>query len=125
MRAQDEQTRVFYELCSMIIHILRFPPLPIPIPSNYSSVGNSASSSRGPTAPAQQVSPAAFASLFIGISVALMLFGSVAFVIGFIMMPWVIGLVLLFYLVGIVSNLSELGREILYPGSRVAKGCAW
>ncbi|KAL0377279.1 UNVERIFIED_CONTAM: hypothetical protein Sradi_3033400 [Sesamum radiatum] len=105
MREQDRHTRVLYELCSMIIHILRSPPLPICFPSlSLLSSPPSSSSSLPP-----QISPAAFGSLFIGISIALMLFGSVTFVIGLILMPLVITLVLLFYFVGIVSNLSEIG----------------
>ncbi|XP_011098908.2 uncharacterized protein LOC105177442 [Sesamum indicum] len=111
MREQDRQTRVLYELCSMIIHILRSPPLPISFPS-LSLLSSPPSSSSSPPA---QISPAAFGSLFIGISIALMLFGSVTFVIGLILMPLVITLVLLFYFVGIVSNLSEIGRDILWP----------
>ncbi|GFS31072.1 hypothetical protein Acr_00g0015450 [Actinidia rufa] len=98
---EDEQTRVFYEMGSMIIHILRFPnPL-------------------GSSSPRTLLvsSPSAFASLFIGISVALMMFGSVTFVIGVILMPWVVGLVLLFYFAGIVTSLSRWGRSILCPAS--------
>lgn len=44
---------------------------------------------------------------------ALMLCGSVTFVIGFILMPWVLGLVMIFYFFGLVSNLSGLGNAIL------------
>ena len=44
-----------------------------------------------------------------------MLFGSVIFVIGFILMPLVIALLLLFYFAWIISNLSEIGRVILWP----------
>ncbi|KAL3829470.1 hypothetical protein ACJIZ3_018272 [Penstemon smallii] len=107
MREQDQQTRVLYDLCSMIFNILRSPPLPISFPTV------TLTPSQPSTSP--QISPAAFGSLFVGISIALMLFGSVTFVIGFILMPLVITLVLLFYFVGIVSNLSEIGRAILWP----------
>ncbi|PIN19415.1 hypothetical protein CDL12_07919 [Handroanthus impetiginosus] len=111
MREQDEQTRVLYELCSIAIHILRTAPLPVSFPSlSLLSSPPSSSSSRR-----TQISPAAFGSIFIGISVALMLFGSVTFLIGLVLMPLVITLVLLFYIVGIVSNLSEIGRAILWP----------
>ncbi|CAI9777253.1 unnamed protein product [Fraxinus pennsylvanica] len=110
MREQDQQTRVLYELCSMIIHILRTPPLPVSFPS---LLGPSLLSSPPPL----QNSPAAFGSLFLGISIALMLFGSVTFIIGLILMPLVITLVLLFYIVGVISNLSEFGRTILCPAS--------
>ncbi|RZC59773.1 hypothetical protein C5167_007066 [Papaver somniferum] len=63
----------------------------------------------------RQVSAAGFASLLLGVSLALMLCGSVTFVIGFILMPWVLGIVLVFYLVGVVSALSSFGRAFLYP----------
>ncbi|KAL0450809.1 UNVERIFIED_CONTAM: hypothetical protein Slati_1637300 [Sesamum latifolium] len=59
--------------------------------------------------------PGSFWVAFYWISIALMLFGSVTFVIGLILMPLVITLVLMFYVVGIVSNLSEIGRDILWP----------
>ncbi|KAL3526279.1 hypothetical protein ACH5RR_010935 [Cinchona calisaya] len=103
---EDEQsTRVLCQLCSMISHVLRSPPLPISFP--------------GLVGPAvcrtSQASSAAFASLFLGISVALMLFGSVTFVIGFFLMPLVIGLVMIFYFVAMLYNLSEMGRTILWP----------
>ncbi|KAL8538453.1 hypothetical protein ACS0TY_000453 [Phlomoides rotata] len=113
MRNDDEQTRALYELCSMTVHFLRLPPpLPISFPTlSYVSSPPPCSSSSRP----RQISPVAFGSLFIGISIALMLFGSVTFIIGVVMMPLVITLVTLFYFVGIVSNLSEIGRSILWP----------
>ncbi|KAJ4830212.1 hypothetical protein Tsubulata_035746 [Turnera subulata] len=123
MRAQEQgQSRVFYELCSMIIQILKVPSLPVPIRNPYvastsSSASSSSSSSGFPVATLAQVSPTAFASLFIGISLALMLFGTVTFVIGFILMPWVFGLVLLFYVAGILSTLSDFGKSLLDPPS--------
>lgn len=115
----DEQTRVLYDLCSMIIHNFRttLMPLPVSFPQYLSFLPYcqpshlpSTSTSRPP-----QISPAAFGSLFIGIAIALMLFGSVIFVIGFVLMPLVIALVLLFYFAWIISNLSEIGRAILWP----------
>ncbi|GFP98993.1 hypothetical protein PHJA_002043200 [Phtheirospermum japonicum] len=111
MREQDQQIRVLYELCAMTIHILRSPPLPVSFP-NLSVLSSPPPSS---SSPPRQISPAAFGSLFIGISIALMLFGSVTFIIGFILMPLVITLVMLFYVAGFVSNLSEIGRAILWP----------
>jgi hypothetical protein len=60
-----------------------------------------------------QISPVGFASLMLGISLALMLCGSVTFFIGFLLMPWVLGLVMVFYVAGIVSSLSMLGRSLL------------
>ncbi|KAF5192937.1 transmembrane protein [Thalictrum thalictroides] len=86
--------------------------------TTVSSSSSSSSSTRRRTntaTAAAQVSPAAFASLLLGISLALMLCGSVTFVIGFILMPWVLGLVMVLYFVGIVSNLSLLGKAILCP----------
>lgn len=118
MREQDQQTRVLYDLCSMIIHILRTPPLPVSFPSLLGpSLLSSPPDSSSSAPPPLEISPAAFGSLFIGISIALMLFGSVTFIIGLILMPLVITLVLLFYIVGIISNLSEFGRTILCPAS--------
>lgn len=113
MRENDEQTRTLYELCSMTIHILRSPPLRISFPRLSLLSPPPCSSSSSPPPP--QISPAAFGSLFIGISIALMLFGSVIFVVGLILMPLVITLMFLFYVVGIVSNLSEIGRAIFWP----------
>ncbi|XP_059451493.1 uncharacterized protein LOC132182306 [Corylus avellana] len=114
MRDQDPQSSVLFELCSMIVHVLRTPPLPFPFPT-LTIVGPSS----------KTTSPAAFGSLFIGISVALMLFGSLTFLIGFILMPLVIGLVLLFYFVGFVSILSEFGRSILCPVDSPKNAPAW
>ncbi|OVA09569.1 hypothetical protein BVC80_9101g94 [Macleaya cordata] len=111
MREQDQQSRVFHELCTLILGILRSPPSSSPIPFSTSPPSNS-------MAPSRQISPAGFASLLLGISLALMLCGTVTFVIGFILMPWVLGLVMVFNLVGIVSTLSGLGRAILCPPSR-------
>ncbi|XP_061354175.1 uncharacterized protein LOC133298823 isoform X1 [Gastrolobium bilobum] len=129
---EDPQLRVLYELCSIIIHTLKFPPLPFPFttPYPYSSSDATASSSSDATASSSsmppskrqpwwttltpsQDSPATFASLFLGICLALMLFGSVTFFVGFLLLPWVILLVLVFYVAALVSYLSLLGRFIL------------
>ncbi|KAH7518916.1 hypothetical protein FEM48_Zijuj09G0221900 [Ziziphus jujuba var. spinosa] len=118
MRTEDQQSRILYDLTSMIIAILKSPPLPcIPIPTPYTGVGvePSSPSSRINVVVSQTSSPTSFASLFLGISLALMLFGSVTFVIGFLLIPFVIGLVMVFYVFEIVSNLSQLGRSILLP----------
>lgn len=107
---QDQQSRVFYELSALVLNLLRSPPTPIQF-SDHSS-----SSSRRPPPPATtttQISPAGFASLMLGISMALMLCGSVTFFIGFLLMPWVLGLVMVFYVAGVVSSLSVLGKSIL------------
>ncbi|XP_038714219.1 uncharacterized protein LOC120007830 isoform X1 [Tripterygium wilfordii] len=111
---QDQYSRVLNDLSSLVLNLLRSPPSPIqfsdqapvlaPQPTAVSSSWRRPSFS--------QISPAGFASLMLGISVALMLCGSVTFFIGFILMPWVIGLVMVFYVAGIVSSLSMLGRSI-------------
>ncbi|KAL3722967.1 hypothetical protein ACJRO7_035200 [Eucalyptus globulus] len=107
--AQDDQSRVLHELCSTIAHIMKFPPPLTAFPV-------AASASRRPrlaTASAAQVSPAALASLFAGISLALMLVGSATFVIGLVLMPCIALLVSFFYVAGMVSALSELARAML------------
>lgn len=68
------------------------------------------------------MSPTAFASLFMGISMALMLFGSVIFLIGFILMPWIVGLAIVFYLVEIVSDLSNFSRRMLFRAASPKSG---
>ncbi|XVE84173.1 hypothetical protein DITRI_Ditri16bG0148600 [Diplodiscus trichospermus] len=116
MRAREQQSGEIYELCSMIIQILKSPPL-LPIPSPVVSPDPSFSSASSSRLHSQvtfsQVSPTAFACLFLGICLALMLFGSVIFIIGFILMPWVIGLVVFFHFVGVVSSLSEFWRSFV------------
>lgn len=110
MRQQqrDGQSSVFCELSSLVMNILRSPPSSIPF-SDHSPVVAASSSRRSiPT----QITPAGFASLLLGISLALMLCGSVTFFIGFMMMPWVIGLVMFFYVAAVVSSLSMIGRSI-------------
>ncbi|KAL5860711.1 hypothetical protein ACOSQ4_002007 [Xanthoceras sorbifolium] len=92
---QQQQSGAFYELCYMILNILK------PIPDPYLVAGPSSSTR---TEAVSQVSPAAFASLLLRISLVLMLFGSISFVIGFVLMPWIIGLVFLFYFAGLVSS---------------------
>ncbi|KNA11231.1 hypothetical protein SOVF_137090 [Spinacia oleracea] len=113
---EDPQTRVLHDLCSMIFNILRCPPtITLPSPATFSPENASSSSIRRNTAQyyPEQISPTAFACLFLGISLILMILGSVAFLIGFILMPWIIGLVLVFYFAGILSNLSYFGRSCL------------
>ncbi|KAL1531557.1 hypothetical protein AAHA92_31683 [Salvia divinorum] len=111
MRGHDPQTKALHDLWSMMVHCFRPPPLSISFPT--------LSPPQSPTASPRrlQISPTAFGLLFIGISMALMLFGIVTFLIGFVLMPLVIMLVTLFYLAGIVSKVSEIGRSILWPSS--------
>ncbi|KAH0878628.1 hypothetical protein HID58_066022 [Brassica napus] len=56
--------------------------------------------------------PSGFASLLLGISVALMLCGSLTFFIGFLLLPWVLALIIVFYVAGIVSAISIAWRSI-------------
>lgn len=115
MTGGDQPSRLLYELCALLLEVLRTPHL-APLPADARSrppVDAATARRRVPT----RMSPARFASLLLGASLALMLCGFVTFLIGFILMPWVVGLVILFYFVGIVSNLPGLGRAILSPGS--------
>ncbi|XP_055812951.1 uncharacterized protein LOC129882570 [Solanum dulcamara] len=117
-RQQDEQSKVFEELSSVILNILRSPPAPIEFYDDSMSTTAMSPSSSGRrtalTGSMQQITPAGFASLLLGISFALMLCGSVTFFIGFLMMPWVLGLVMVFYVAGIVYSLTMIGRAIFY-----------
>ncbi|XP_054803816.1 uncharacterized protein LOC129307001 [Prosopis cineraria] len=117
---EDEHSKVLYEIQSIIVDILRFPSLPLPFSTPYSHVAASSSSSWSSvmrhlwtTLLSSLVSPAACASLFLGISLTLMIFGSLAFAIGFVLLPWVIALVLTFYTATVVSTLCRLGRTVL------------
>ncbi|KAL3511455.1 hypothetical protein ACH5RR_030856 [Cinchona calisaya] len=130
-RQQDQQSKeVFYELSAMILNILRSPPTPVEFSDESPIVRPAGSSSsadglglRRRQMGMQQITPAGFASLLLGISVALMLCGSVTFFIGFFLMPWVIGLVFVFYVVGLVSSLSMLGRAIFCPQPSPRRDC--
>ncbi|XP_044490401.1 uncharacterized protein LOC123214596 isoform X2 [Mangifera indica] len=106
---QDQQSRVFYELSALVLNILRSPPSPIPYSDQSSTVIVSSTRSSSLT----QITPAGFASLMLGISLALMLCGSVTFFIGFMLMPWVFGLVMVLYIAGIVSTILVLGKSII------------
>lgn len=106
---QDQQSKVFYELSSLILNLIRNPPV-----MNHYSDDVSMSRRQTRQAPLSQITPAGFASLLLGISLALMLCGSITFLLGFLLMPWVFGLVMLFYVAGIVSSLSMIGRAIFW-----------
>ncbi|KAJ0038531.1 hypothetical protein Pint_23748 [Pistacia integerrima] len=108
---QDQLSRIFYELSALVLNILRSPPSPMPY-SDQSSEAVVSSTRRSSSSSSMQISPAGFASLMLGISLALMLCGSVTFFIGFMLMPWVLGLVMVFYVAGIVSTISVLGKSI-------------
>ncbi|XP_073000416.1 uncharacterized protein [Typha latifolia] len=116
MRDDDQLSRLIYELCAILLTIFRSPH-ESPAPEPAQTLQRTALPERRRQARRTQVSPAGFAALLLGASLAMMLCGSVTFVIGFILMPWVIGLVVVFYFVGIVSNISGFGRAILCPNS--------
>ncbi|KAL8520198.1 hypothetical protein ACS0TY_010931 [Phlomoides rotata] len=107
---QDYQSRIFYELSALVLNIIRSPPTSIDF-----SDQSPARIREGPSF--QHITPAGFASLLLGISLSLMLCGSVTFFLGFLLMPWVLGLVIFLYFVGIVSSISMIGRAILCQNS--------
>ncbi|XWS22789.1 hypothetical protein CRYUN_Cryun29cG0066300 [Craigia yunnanensis] len=110
-RHRDQQSSVFYELSALVLNLLQRPPTQMPL------ADQSPAQERMPLPPstssATTISPAGFVCLMLGISISLMLCGSVTFLIGFMLMPWVLGLVMVFYVAGIVSTVSMLGRSIL------------
>lgn len=113
MSSADQQiSRAFYELSGLLLTILRPPPGSSPPPGGQAVTR----SERAAVSPGQ-LTPAALVSLLLGMSLALMLCGSVTFVIGFMLMPWVLGLLMVLYFVGIVSSLSGFGRAMLGPRS--------
>ncbi|TKY47782.1 hypothetical protein E2542_SST29843 [Spatholobus suberectus] len=107
-RDEDEQSRALYELSALVLNLIRSPPTPLALSDDVPPAGAASRRSRQ-----GQISPAGFASLLLGISLALMLCGSVTFFIGFVLMPWVLGLVMLFFVAGIFSSISVFGRSIL------------
>uniref|UniRef100_J3MZ06 Uncharacterized protein n=1 Tax=Oryza brachyantha TaxID=4533 RepID=J3MZ06_ORYBR len=90
----DQSSRVMYELCALLLTVLRSSP-------EEGGAGRAVA--------------AAGASMLLGASVALMLCGSVTFMLGFFLMPWVVALACVFLFVGFVTNLSGIGRAILWP----------
>lgn len=104
---QDQMSRALNELSLLVLNMIRSPPSPI----GFSDATSSSSRSRSPAFPSQ-ITPAGFASMLLGMSLALMLCGSVTFFIGFMLMPWVFGLAMVFYVVGFVSTISVLGRAL-------------
>ncbi|PIA51074.1 hypothetical protein AQUCO_01100123v1 [Aquilegia coerulea] len=99
--SSSSSVRVFNELCSLVLNIIGYQPVPPSLVSSDIDPNSMVSSSK-------QISPSGFACLLLGISLTLMLCGSVTFLIGFILMPWVIGFLFLCYFLG-------LGRAILCP----------
>ncbi|CAM8884063.1 unnamed protein product [Rhodiola kirilowii] len=114
---QDPQSRVFYELSSLVLTLLRSSPDDASVLVSSSNSSSHVSTSRRAAA---QITPAGFASLMLGISMALMLCGSVTFIIGFMLMPWVIGLVMVLYVVGLVAGISMLARALVCQISALA-----
>ncbi|THU68885.1 hypothetical protein C4D60_Mb08t08570 [Musa balbisiana] len=108
MRGGDQQSRLLYDLCALLLAALPLSPA-------APEAGVPAPGSRA--ARRAQVSPAGFVAFLLGASLAMILCGSVTFLIGFLLMPLVIGLLMLLYVVGIFSNLSGLWRAILCPRS--------
>jgi hypothetical protein len=97
--AEARQSRLLCELCALLLTILR---------SSLEEEGGA-----GPRALPRHVTPAGVASMLLGASVALMLCGSVTFMLGFFLMPWVLGLACAFLLAGFLTNLSVIiGRAV-------------
>ncbi|KAJ6428393.1 hypothetical protein OIU84_023760 [Salix udensis] len=103
---QDQQSRVFDELSALVFNLLRSST-----PISFSEQIPTPTTSVRRRLP--EITPAGFASLLLGMSLSLMLCGSVTFFIGFLLMPWVLGLVMVFYVAGIVSAISMVGRSLL------------
>ncbi|KAK4377083.1 hypothetical protein RND71_003379 [Anisodus tanguticus] len=121
MRRQQEDhqqsNKLLYELSTLILNILKSPTTtPFEFSDQSPVIQRSTTHLPVPVrVPMQQITPAGFASLLLGVSLALMLCGSVTFFIGFFMMPWILGFVMVLYLAGIVSTLSMVGRAIFCP----------
>ncbi|KAF1876165.1 hypothetical protein Lal_00006796 [Lupinus albus] len=98
MGQEDEQSRILCELSALVYNMLRTP------------MDGGLSNRSLP-----EITPAGFASLLLGMSLALMVCGSVTFVIGFMLMPWVIGLVMVLYVAGILSSLSSFLSWVAGP----------
>ncbi|GJM98333.1 hypothetical protein PR202_ga15332 [Eleusine coracana subsp. coracana] len=107
--AEAYQSRLLYELCALLLTILRSPP-------------EDGAGARPRALLPRQVTPAGVASMLLGASMALMLCGSVIFMLGFFLMPWVLGFGCVFLFVGFVTNLSGIGRAIfLWPAASSPK----
>ncbi|KAG0452595.1 hypothetical protein HPP92_025259 [Vanilla planifolia] len=112
MNSDDQQqSRLLYELCSLVFSLVRSPHFFLPISPPSPRLGGEAPIFRTPRW--GQVSLGEIASLLLGVSFTLLLCGSVTFMLGCILMPWVVGFVMLFYFMGIVSSLSGIGKAIL------------
>ncbi|KAF8090895.1 hypothetical protein N665_0462s0032 [Sinapis alba] len=106
----EESSRAFYDLSALVLSLLRSPPMPISLPDQFP---DSVHPLQHRYSPSTHITPSGFASLLLGISVALMLCGTVTFFIGFLLLPWVLALIMVFYVAGIVSAISMTGRSLL------------
>ncbi|KAF8107935.1 hypothetical protein N665_0116s0137 [Sinapis alba] len=106
----QEPSRAFYDLSALVLTLLRSPPMPISLPDHFP---DSPVRTRPRFSSSLSISPSGFASLLLGVSVALMLCGSVTFFIGFLLLPWVLALIVVFYVAGIVSAISMAGKALL------------
>ncbi|PKU79145.1 hypothetical protein MA16_Dca000489 [Dendrobium catenatum] len=101
---QSRSSRLLDELCAFLFTTLRFPRTEIPC------AGHTALAARERLPP---LSPGGLTALMLGISLSLMLSGSITFMIGFMMMPWVLGMVMLLYFIGLFSIISMLWKVVL------------
>ncbi|XP_047957950.1 uncharacterized protein LOC125203605 [Salvia hispanica] len=114
---QDHRSKALHELSALVLNIIRSPPPPL----DFSDQSAAAHRRRRQGPSFQQMTPAGFASLLLGISLSLMLCGSMTFFIGLVLMPWVLGLVVSLYFVGVVSSISMIGRSIFCCNSSPRK----
>lgn len=113
----DHRSKALHELSALVLNIIRSPPPPL----DFADQSPAAHRRRRQGPSFQQMTPAGFASLLLGISLSLMLCGSMTFFIGLVLMPWVLGLVVSLYFVGVVSSISMIGRSILCCNSSPRK----
>lgn len=106
---RDYYSKMLYDISALVLNVMRSPPPSFDFADQSAAVAHQ---QRRDWPAFHQITPAGFASMLLGISLALMLCGSVTFFLGFILMPWVLGLVIILYFVGIVSSISMIGRAI-------------
>ncbi|XP_039065405.1 uncharacterized protein LOC120210810 isoform X1 [Hibiscus syriacus] len=104
---QGQQSRVFQDLSALVLNLLRVPTTAAEM--FFSEQSPASEMRRYP----RTITPAGVGWLMLGISVSMMFCGSIAFLIGLMLMPWVVGLAIVLYLAGLVSTVSTLGRSIL------------
>ncbi|EPS65038.1 hypothetical protein M569_09741, partial [Genlisea aurea] len=106
---QDDYAEVLREISALVFNSL-MRSRPPPAPPSIGFDGRRTAS--GPSS-FENMTPAGFASLLLGVSLSLMLCGSVIFFLGFVLMPWVVGLVVFMYFVGLISSISMIGKALL------------